>query len=49
MKDLVIKSGDFTFENKRYRCKPLEHVKGKIETYSVTNCNTGNVTLSVHG
>ena len=49
MKDLVIKSGDFTFENKRYRCKPLEHVKGKIEMYNVPICNTGNVTLSVQG
>ena len=49
MKDLVIKSGDFTFENKRYRCKPLEHVKGKIEMYNVPICNTGNVTLSAQG
>ena len=49
MKDLVIKSGDFMFENKRDKCKPLEHIKYIIEMYNITICNTGNVTLSVHG
>ena len=49
MKDLVIKSGDFMFENKRDKCKPLEHIKDIIEMYNVTICNTGNVTLSVRG
>ena len=49
MKDLVIKSGDFMFENKRDKCKPLEHIKDIIEMYNVTICNTGNVILSVHG
>ena len=48
MKDLVIKSGDFTFENKRDRCEPLKHIKDIIEMYNVTICSTGNVTLSVH-
>ena len=49
MKDLVIKSGDFMFENKRERCEPLEHITDTIEMYNVTICNTGNVTFSVHG
>ena len=49
MKDLVIKSGDFMFENKRDKCKLLEHIKDIIEMYNVTICNTGNVILSVHG
>ena len=49
MRDLVIKSGDFMFEKKRERCKPLEHIANIIEMYNVTTCNTGNVTLSVHG
>ena len=49
MKDLVIKSGDFTFENKRDRCKHLEYIKDIIQVNNVTICNTGNVTLSVHG
>ena len=49
MKNLVIKSGDFLFENKRDKWKPLEHIKDIIEMYNVTICNTGNVTLSVHG
>ena len=49
MKDLVIKSGDFMFKNKRDRCKPLEHSKDIVEMYNVTICNTGNVTLSLHG
>ena len=48
MKDLVIKSGNFIFENKRDRCEPLEHFKDIIEIYNVTICCTGNVTLSVH-
>ena len=49
MKDLVIKSGDFMFENKRERCEHSEHITDIIEMYNVTICNTGNVTLSVHG
>ena len=49
MKDLVIKSGDFMFENKKDRCEPLEHVADIIEMYNITTCNTGNVTLSVYG
>ena len=49
MKDLVIKSGDFMFENQKDKCKPLEHIKDIIEMYNVTICNSGNVTLSVHG
>ena len=49
MKDLVIKSVDFMFKNKRDRCKPLEHSKDIVEMYNVTICNTGNVTLSLHG
>ena len=49
MKDLVIKSGDFIFKNKRDRCEPSEHIKEIIEMHNVTICNTGNVTLSVHG
>ena len=49
LRDLVIKSGDFLFENKIDKCKPLEHIKDIIEMYNVTICNTGNVTLSVHG
>ena len=49
MKDLVIRSGDFLFENKRGRWKPLEHIKDIMEMYNVTICNTGNVMLSVHG
>ena len=49
MKDLVIKSGDFTFENKRDRCKHLEYIKDIIQMNNVTICSTGNVTLSVHG
>ena len=49
MKDLIIKSGDFMFKNKRDGCKPLEHIKDIIEMYNVTICNTGNVILSVHG
>ena len=49
MKDLVIKSGDFIFENKRDKCKPLEHIKDIIKMQNITICNTGNVTLSVHG
>ena len=48
MEDLIIKSGDFIFENKRDRCEPLEHIKDIIEMYNVTICNTGNVTLSAH-
>ena len=49
LEDLVIKSGDFMFKNKRDRCKALEHTKNIIEMYNVTICNTGNVTLTVHG
>ena len=49
MKHLIIKSGDFIFKNKRDRCEPSEHIKDIIEMYNVTICNTGNVTLSVHG
>ena len=49
MRDLVIESGDFMFENKRERCKPFEHIANIIEMYNVTICNTGNVTLSVRG
>ena len=49
MKNLVIKGGDFLFENKRDKWKPLEHIKDIIEMYNVTICNTGNVTFSVHG
>ena len=49
MKDLVIKSGDFVFENKRDRCEPLEHIRDIINMYTVTICNTGNVALRVHG
>ena len=45
MKDLVIKSGDVIFENKRERCELLEHIRYIIEIYNVTICNTGNVTL----
>ena len=48
MKDLIIKSGDFLFENRRERCKPLQYITDIIEMYNVTICNTGNVTLSVH-
>ena len=49
MSNLVIKSGDFMFKNKRDRCEPSEHIKDVIEMCNVTICNTGNVTLSVHG
>ena len=49
MEDLVIKRGDFIFENKRGKCEPLKHIKDIIEMYNVTICNTGNVTLSAHG
>ena len=49
MKDLVIKSGDFIFENKKDRCEPLEHIKDIIEMYNITISNTENVTLTVHG
>ena len=49
MKDLVIKSGDFMFKKKRHRCETSEGSRDVIEMYNVTICNTGNVTLSVHG
>ena len=48
-KDLVIKSGDFIFENKKDTCKSLEHVKDIIEMYNITISNTENVALSGHG
>ena len=49
LKDLVIENGDFKFENKRERCKPMDHIKNIIEMSNVTIWNTENAAISVTG
>ena len=49
LKNLEIKNGAFTFDNKKQRCEPMEHIKDMIEMDNVTICNTGNVALSFNG
>ena len=49
MKDLVIESGVFMFNNIRERCQPMEQIKNIIEMNNVTICNAENIALSVHG
>ena len=48
-KNLVIENGDLMFETRRDRCKPMEHIKNKIEMNNVTIRNTENVALNVNG
>ena len=49
LKNLEIKNGAFTFENKKGRCQPMEHIKDMIEMDNVTICNAVNVALNVNG
>ena len=49
IKDLVIQSGAFKFENIRERCEAMERIKNTIEMNNITIRTTGNIELCVHG
>ena len=48
-KNLVIENGNFMFETRKDRCKPIEHIKNTIEMNNVTIRNTESAALSVNG
>ena len=48
-KNLVIQNGDFMFETRRGKCKPMQHIKNTIEMNNVTIHNTENVALNFNG
>ena len=49
LKNLEIRNGAFTFENKKGRCQPMKHIKDMIEMNNVTIRNAVNLALNVNG